>query len=112
MLMIANETTKLGVNNDVNRNTHKASLRLMAADQARPIRQTAIHQTQFTNRRQQAKKTTTTTTQTLATTTQAPATDTSKELTTDPVDQHHVNKALVAFGALAFVVSVIWAAAS
>ena len=30
MLMIANETMKLGVNNDVNRNTHKASLKLMA----------------------------------------------------------------------------------
>ena len=43
------------------------------------------------------------------TTTQTPATDTSPKTTTDPVNPHHVNKALVAVGALAFVGFVIWA---
>ena len=50
-----------------------------------------------------------TTTQTLATNTQTPATDTSPKTTTDPVDPHHVNKALVALGALALVGLVAWA---
>ena len=118
MLVIANETMKLGVSNDVNRNTHKASLRLMDGGSSKinpsnshPSNQ--IHK-QATEAQRLAvkKKPTTTTTQTLATTTQAPATNTqtpSQELTTDPVDPHHVNKALVALGALALVGFVIWA---
>ena len=50
-------------------------------------------------------KTLTTTTQTLVKNkpaTQTPATDTSPKTTTDPVDPHHVNKALVALGAGCF----------
>ena len=40
---------------------------------------------------------------------QTQATDTSQELTKDPVDPHHINKALVAVGALALVGLVVWA---
>ena len=111
MLMIANETMKLGVNNDVNRNTHKASLRLMDggpstinppnSHPSKPIHKQATEAQGLAVK----KKPTTTTTQ-------APATDTSQELTTDPIDPHHVNKALVALGALALVGFVIWATPS
>ena len=35
MLVVSNETMKLGVNNNVNRETHKASLKLMAGGPSR-----------------------------------------------------------------------------
>ena len=40
---------------------------------------------------------------------EAPGTQTPQESTTDPVDPHHVNKALVAVGALVLVGLVVWA---
>ena len=121
MLMIAKPGMKLGVNNDVNRNTQRASLKLMAGGPSKinpPNRHPSnpIHK-QATEAQGLAVKKIPTNAQTPATgspatqkdsgasATQAPATDTS----TDPVDPHHVNKALVALGALALVGFVIWA---
>ena len=118
MLMIAKPGMKLGVNNDVNQETHKASLKLMAGGPSKihppnshpsnPIHKQATEAQGLVKK----KKTTTTqtpatNTQTLATTTQSPATDTSPKTT--PVDPHHVNKALVALGAPALVGLVVWA---
>ena len=139
MLMIAKPGMKLGVNNDVNRQSHKASLKLMAGGPSKitppnshpsnPIHKQATEaqelvkkkkapqtqtpatntQTIATTTQTLATQTIATTTQTLATNTQTPATDTSPKTTTDPVDPHHVNKALVALGALALVGLVVWA---
>ena len=92
---------KLGVNNHINLGIRNASLRLIAG---RPSKinppnshpSNPIHK-QATEARGLAvkKKPTTTTTQTQA--------------KTDPDDSHHVNKELVALGALALVGFVIWA---
>ena len=114
----ADETTKLGVNNHINLETHKASLKLMAGGPSKinppnSHPSNPIHK-QATEAQGLVKKKPTQTKQTdsgvLATKTdsgvlakQTPATDTSQELTTDPVHPHHVNKALVAFGLLALV---------
>ena len=55
MLVISNETMKLGVNNNVNRDTHKASLKLMAGVKVRSNRQTVTHQIPSTNRQQKPR---------------------------------------------------------
>ena len=120
MLMIAKPGMKLGVNNDVNRESHKASLKLMAGGPSKinppnshpsnPIHKQATEaQGLVVKKKPTTTKTPATNTQTLATITQTPATDTSPKTTTDPVDSHHVNKALVAVGALALVGLVVWA---
>ena len=77
--------------------------------QARSNRQTTTHQTQSTNRQQNQKKKNTKKntikTQTQTSVTSAPATQTTitqptkTTTTTDYVDSHHVNKALVVMGA-------------
>ena len=96
---------KLGVNNNVNQGTHKASLKLMAGGPSKvkppnshpsnPIHKKATEAQGLAVK----KKPTQTQTQTLA----QPTT------TTEPVDSHHLNKALVVIGALAFV-GLIYAA--
>ena len=119
MLMIAKPGMKLGVNNDVNRETHKASLKLMAGGTSKinppnshpsnPIHKQATEAQKLVKKKKPTNtQTPATTTQTLATNTQTPASDTSTKTTTDPVDPHHVNKALVALGTLASVGLVVW----
>ena len=44
MLVISDETMKLGVNNNVNRESHKASLKLMGGGPSKINRQTVTHQ--------------------------------------------------------------------
>ena len=130
MLMIAKPGMKLGINNDVNRESQKASLKLMAGGPSKinppnshpsnPIHKQATEaQGLVKKKKPTTTQTPATNTQTLPTTTQTlvtnksatqtPATDTSPTTTTDPVDTHHVNKALVAMGALVLVGFVVWA---
>ena len=79
--------------------------------QARSIRQTVTHQTQSTNRQQKPrgllkrKKPAPPTTPQTQTSVKA----TPKPTKTDSVDSHHINKALVVMGALAFVGFVTYA---
>ena len=70
--------------------------------QATEAQELAVKKKPPTTTQTKPKETPATTTQT-----QTPATQTQP--TTDPVDPHHVNKALVALGALALVGFVIWA---
>ena len=93
----ATDDMKLGVNNHVNQGTKKASLRLMAggpskvkppnSHPANPIHKQAVQA------------------QGLAPTKAPHATTPAVE---DPVDAHHVNKALVAVGVLALAGFVVW----
>ena len=113
MLMTAKPGMKLGVNNDVNRETQKASLRLMDGGPTKinppdshpsnPIHKQAI-QAQGIGKKKKGPQTQTKSTGAPAT--QTPATQASA---TDYVDPHHVNKALVAVGALVLIGFVVWA---
>ena len=117
----ATDNMKLGVNNHINLKTHKASVKPMAGGLSKinppnshpsnPIHKKA------TEAQGLVKKKTPITTDSPATDTPAtqkdygaPTKDTSAtDTTTDPVDPHHVNKALVGLGALALVGFVNWA---
>ena len=114
MLVIADATMKLGINNNVNRESHKPSLKPMAGGLSKinppkshpsnPIHKKATEAQGLVKK----KPTQTPATQTKATDTSATQTPTT-DTTTDSVDTHHVNKALVGFGAPVFVGFVIWA---
>ena len=116
-LVITDDTMKLGVNNNINRESHKPSLKHMAGGPSKinppnshpsnPIHKKATEAQGLAVK----KKPTTPATAAQATLTKAtdtPATQT-QTLATDSVDTHHVNKALVGFGALVFVGFLIWA---
>ena len=95
---------KLGVNNNVNQGTHKASLKHMAGGPSKinlpnshpsnPIHKKATEAQGLAVKKKP---------------TQTPTTQTQTDTATDPVDTHHINKALVGIGALVFVGFVIWA---
>ena len=101
---------KLGVNNHVNLGSKNSSLKPMAGGPSKinppnshpsnPIHKKATEAQGLVKKKPP-------TIQTPATDT--PTTDTSTTTKEDPVDTHHVNKALVGFGALVFVGFVIWA---
>ena len=103
---------KLGVNNQVNQGTKKASLRLMGggpskikppnSHPANPVHKKATEAQGLA--KQPTNTATPTPTQTQ--TTQPQATDTT---TIEPVDSHHVNKTLVAVGVLAVVGLIVYA---
>ena len=103
MQMIAKPGMKLGVNNDVTRESYKASLKLLAG---RPSKinppnshpSNPIHKQATEAQGLSVKKKPTPSTQTNATGAQTPAADTSPVTKTDPVDPHHVNKALGCYG--------------
>ena len=106
----ATDDMKVGVNNQVNLGTKKASLKLMGGGPSKinppnshpsnPIHKQATEAQGLTVKKQL--------TQTPVTS--APATQTSTDTTkTDSVGSHHVNKALVVMGALAFVGFIIYA---
>ena len=100
MLVISNGIMKLGVNNNVNRESHKASLKLMADSPSKvnspnshpsnPIHKKATDAQGLAEKKKPAPKQTT-------------ITQPTKTTTMDSVDSHHVNKTLVVMGALAFV---------
>ena len=104
----ATDDMKLRVNNQVNLESKKASLKPMAGGPSKinppnshpsnPIHKKATEAQGIAKKKRQ--------TQTLARAAQAtPVTDTSA----DSDDTHHINKALVGLGALALVGLVIWA---
>ena len=114
MLVISDETMKLGINNNVHRESHKPSLKHMAGEPSKINPPNSHPSNPIHNKATEAqgvavkkKPTQTKATDTPTTQTQTPkqATDTA----TDSVDTHHVNRALVGFGALVFVGFVIWA---
>ena len=112
MLVISDDTMKLGVNNNVNRNTQKASLKLMAGGPSKvkpPNSHPAnpIHKKTTEAQGLAEKKPTQTQIQTPVTS--SPATQTSTDTTTESVDLHHVNKAIVVVGALALVGFIVYA---
>ena len=117
----ATDDMKLGVNGQVNLNTHKASIKPMAGGPSKinppnshpsnPIHKKATEDQGIAKRKPTqtpatAAPATDTTTQTQTQTqAQAPVKDTA----TDSDDTHHINKALVGLGALALVGFVLWA---
>ena len=107
---------KLGVNNNVNRESHKASLKLMAGGPSKikppnshpsnPIHKQATEAQGLAEKKPKPKQTPVKRAPAIFTTIQTPVTDdTSQELktTTESVDSHHVNKTLVVVGVLACV---------
>ena len=105
----ATDDMKLGVNNQVNQGTKKASLKLMAGgpSKVKPPNShpsNPIHK-QATEAQGLAKPT-----QPSATPPATPAKPpTPQSQATEPVDTHHANKTLIAVGALAFVGLIIYA---
>ena len=102
---------KLGVNNQVNQGTKKASLKKMAGGKDK-VNQPNSHPSNPIHKQA-------TEAQGLATQSAAPATPSTHPATTpvaapapksEPVDAHHVNKALIAVGALALVGIIVYAA--
>ena len=103
----ATDDMKLGVNNQVNQDTKKASLKLMAggpskvnppnSHPANPVHKQATEAQGLAHPATPAP--------TPATPAPTPATPTP----TEPVDPHHVNKALIAVGALALVGLIVYA---
>ena len=109
----ATDDMKLGVNNHVNQETKKASLKLMAGGPSKvnppnshpsnPVHKQATEAQGIAPKRTQA-------TQPAPTTPPAtPPAQPATPATTEPVDSHHVNKTLVAVGALAVVGIIIYA---
>ena len=103
----ATDDMKLGVNNQVNLETKKASLKLVAGGPSK-VKQPNSHPAnpihkQATEAQGLAEKKPTQTSRAPATQTQTQST------TTDSVDSHHVNKALVGIGVLAFVGLIVYA---
>ena len=107
----ATDDMKLGVNNHVNQGTKKAGLRLMAGGPSKVNPPNShpsnpIHK-QATEAQGLAPRPTPS-----PTTPQPPATSPAQPKATaptEPVDSHHVNKALVAVGALAVVGLIVYA---
>ena len=107
----ATDDMKLGVNNQVNQGTKKASLKLMAGGPSKinppnshPLN--PIHK-QATEAQGLAKPSPKPATQPATPTATPPAPKTTA--TTESVDPHHVNKAVVAVGVLAIVGVIIYA---
>ena len=108
MLVISDEIMKLGVNNNVNRDSHKASLKLMGGGPSKteppnshpsnPIHKKATEAQGLAEKKKPTQTPVTSTPATYTTITQP-----TKTTKTDSVDSHHVNKMLVVMGALAFV---------
>ena len=125
MLVISDANMKLGVNDNVNRESHKASLKLMAGGPSKvkppnshpsnPIHKQATEAQGLVEKKPKLKQKTQTPVKkapAISTTVQTPVTDdTSQELTitTDSVDSYHVNKTFVVVGALACVGLIVYA---
>ena len=114
-LRMATDDMKLGVNNHVNQGTKKAGLKLMAGGPSKvnpPNNHPSnpVHK-QATEAQGIAPKQPATPPTPPATPTQpaTPAPTLTQTQATEPVDSHHVNKALIAVGALAVVGLIIYA---
>ena len=121
--MISDGTMKLGVNNNVNRESHKASLKLMAGGPSK-VKPPNSHLSNLIHKQateaqglvekkpKQKTQTPATAAPAISTTVQTPVTDdTLQELTTtESVDSHHVNKTLVVVGVLTCVGLIVYAA--
>ena len=107
----ATDDMKLGVNKHVNQGTKKASLKLMASGPskvnppnshpANPVHKQATEAQGIAHPATQPA--------TPATPPATPPEQPATPATTEPVDSHHVNKALIAVGALALVGLIIYA---
>ena len=115
----ATDDMKLGVNNHVNQGTKKASLRLMAGGPSKvnppnshpsnPIHKQATEAQGLAPAKvPHATTAASTSTPPPQTTTDTPAVVPVAPPAVDPVDAHHVNKALVAVGVLALAGFVVW----
>ena len=112
----AKDYMKLGVNNLVNQGTKKASLKLMAGGPSK-VNPPNSHPSNPVHKQATEAQGIAKPTQTPATPTQPPATPTTQvqaaaptqPQATEPVDPHHVSKALIAVGALALVGLIIYA---
>ena len=109
----ATDDMKLGVNNHVNQGTKKASLKLMAGGPSKvnppnshPSNPVHKQATEAQGLAKPAKPAQTPATQAQAA---APLPTPPQTQATEPVDSHHVNKALVAVGALALVGLIVYA---
>ena len=106
----ATDDMKLGVNNHVNQGTKKASLKLMAggpskvnpanSHPANPVHKQATEAQGIAPPATPAQATPST---------PPPKQPATTPATTEPVDPHHVNKALVGVGALALVGLIVYA---
>ena len=115
-LQTADETTNLGVNNHINLETKKALLQPMAGrlcminppnnHPSNPIHKEATEAQGLVKKKKPTSSTNEPATQIDS---GVLAMQTPQESTTDPVDSHHVNKALVSVGALVLVGFVVWA---
>ena len=105
---MATDDMRLGVNSHVNLGTRKASLKLMGGGPSKVKKPNSHPSNPIHKQATEAQGTAVN-----KKPTQTPATDTQTSqpttTTTDSIDTHHVNKALVAVGALALVGFVIWA---
>ena len=116
----ATDDMKLGVNNHVNQETKKASLKLMAGRPSKvnppnshpsnPVHKQATEAQGIAKHTQATQPATppATPAQTQATAPATPAQPTTTQAA-EPVDSHHVNKALVAVGVLAVVGLIVYA---
>ena len=97
----ATDDMKLGVNNHVNQGTKKASLKLMAGGPSK-VNPPNSHPSNPIHKQA-------TEAQGIAPPAPTPPAQPATPATTEPVDSHHVNKALIAVGALALVGLIIYA---
>ena len=107
----ATDGMKLGVNNHVNQGTKKASLRLMAggASKVNPPNSHPANPVHKQATEAQGLAPTKAPHATTAPSTSTPAVvPVASPAVEDPVDAHHVNKALVAVGVLALAGFVVW----
>ena len=109
----ATDDMKLGVNNHVNQGTKKTSLKLMAGGPSKVKLPNShpsnlVHK-QATEAQGIAPKQTQAKPQPQLLPTQATPAQTQATATTEPFDEHHVNKTLVAVGVLAVVGLIVYA---
>ena len=102
----ATDDMKLGVNNQVNLGTKKASLKLMGGGPSKVKPPNSNPSNPIHKQATEAQGLAPTQTQTPVKDTPQPTTQT----TTESVDSHHVNKTLVVVGALACVGLIVYAA--
>ena len=107
----ATDDMKLGVNNQVNQDTKKASLKLMAGGPSK-VNPPNSHPSNPVHKQATEAQGLAKPTQPSATPATPAKPPTPQLQATEPVDPHHVNKALIAVGALAFVGVIIYSSSS
>ena len=107
----ATDDMKLGVNNQVNQGTKKASLKLMAGGPSKVNPPNSHPSNPIHKQATEAQGIAPPATQpaTPATPPATPATPPAQPQAAEPVDPHHANKALIVVGALALVGLIVYA---